>query len=250
MSSFWAVTRASFAELRRDPLSTFFSLVFPLFFLVMFWFLPTTPDAAGRPVPSMALGVPAVLTFALLNLGSIGTAAMLTQTRKDGALRSLGMTPLRREIYLLGQVPGRAVLALAMALLLVVVAALTGVLDLGRWWWAALGLLWGLGCSLALGLAAAARTTNVQVVGAASGLLCPVLLMICGVFLPLSILPTAVGTVARFLPFTYVGDWLRAGLTGQMLQFSWLAGLAVCAVWTGLGALAAWHFFRWEGGRS
>lgn len=250
MNSFWAVTRASFAELKRDPLSTFFSLVFPLFFLIMFWFLPSSPDVTGRPVSGMAFGVPAVLTFALLNLGSIGTAAMLTQTRKDGALRSLGMTPLRREIYLLGQVPGRAGLAVAMALLLMAVAAVTGVLDLGRWWWAVLGLLWGLACSLALGLAAAARTTNVQVVGAVSGLLCPVLLMVCGVFLPLTILPSAVGTVARFLPFTYVGDWLRAGLTGQVLQFSWLAGLAVCTVWTGLAGLAAWYFFRWEGGRS
>lgn len=161
MNSFWAVTRASFAELKRDPLSTFFSLVFPLFFLIMFWFLPSSPDVTGRPVSGMAFGVPAVLTFALLNLGSIGTAAMLTQTRKDGALRSLGMTPLRREIYLLGQVPGRAGLAVAMALLLMAVAAVTGVLDLGRWWWAVLGLLWGLACSLALGLAAAARTTNV-----------------------------------------------------------------------------------------
>lgn len=90
-----ALSLASFRELLRDPMTTGLGMVFPMSFIAMFLLLPDLPQPEGR-ISALAFGLPAILIFASLSLGLTGTAAPIVQLRKDGVLRSLGMTPVTR----------------------------------------------------------------------------------------------------------------------------------------------------------
>jgi ABC-2 type transport system permease protein len=76
-----------------------------------------------------------------------------------------------------------------------------------------------------------------------------------GVFFPLSVLPDALATAARFLPVTPVVELAQLGLLGQTwdgravdLAGVWAAApqpLAVLAGWLVVGSWAARSRFRW-----
>ncbi|SOE01327.1 ABC transporter permease [Blastococcus haudaquaticus] len=78
---------------------------------------------------------------------------------------------------------------------------------------------------------------------------------LCGLFFPLSLMPEALATAARYLPLTPVVELSRLGLSGRTwdgdvvdLAGAWSAAplpLAVLAGWLVVGAVLARRGFRW-----
>ncbi|MGY1762272.1 ABC transporter permease [Geodermatophilus sp. SYSU D00779] len=76
-----------------------------------------------------------------------------------------------------------------------------------------------------------------------------------GLFFPLSVLPDALGTVARLLPVTPVVELVQLGLTGRTWDGEVVAGaelwwaalgpLGTLLAWTVLAGLATARWFRW-----
>lgn len=240
------LSRASFLELVRDPVVSLLSLFFPLVFVGMYFVLPDLTLDGGERVSALTYGLPAIILLGALALGLSGTAAPMSQHRKDGVLRSLGMTPVTPGAYLLAQLPARMLVVVAETALIVLIAAATGTLHLrdGSLFLLAVGTC--IATTLSLGLLLGARSANPTLVGAVGGMLIPAILFSCGVFLPFRMMPPAIETFARFLPFTYVGDMLRHSLTGVTLAYSPLLGAGVCVAWTLLAGFLAVRIFRWS----
>ncbi|RRD47613.1 ABC transporter permease [Arachnia propionica] len=239
------LSQASFRELLRDPMATGLSMVFPMSFIAMFLVLPDLPQPEGR-ISALAFGLPAVLIFAVLSLGLSGTAAPMAQLRKDGVLRSLGMTPVTRSQYLWAQIPARLVVIGVEFLLIWVIAALSGSLALTSPALLTWAMVLAVATALTLGLLIGSRSDNPALVGAMAGLLAPGLLFLCGLFLPYRMMPIAVEYVGLCFPYTYVGDMLRHTLVGAQLQYSVIQGSLVCIAWTVVMGLLAWRGFRWD----
>ncbi|RLP11137.1 ABC transporter permease [Propionibacterium australiense] len=242
-----ALVRASVRELLRDRMVTGLAMAFPMMFIVMFLFLPDLPQPRGR-ISALDFGLPAVLIFAVLSLALTGTAAPMAQLRRDGVLRSLGMTPVTRGQYLWAQLPGRLVVIGVETGLICALAALTGSSH-----GSPLLLAWAVvlctASALSMGLLIGARTDNPALVGALSGLLAPGLLFLCGVFLPYRMMPSAVERIGLALPYTYVGDMLRAALAGTALEYPLARGSLVCIAWTVVMGLLAGRIFVWDTAR-
>lgn len=245
MKQMRALALASFKELVRDPLATGLGMIFPMTFIAMFLFLPDLPEPQGK-TSALAFGLPAVLIFSVLSLGLSGTAAPMAQLRKDGVLRSLGMTPVSRSQYLWAQIPARIVVIGVEFCLIWLVALVSGSLAMT----APVILLWAMvlcvTTSLPLGLLIGSRTDNPALVGAMAGILPVSLLFICGLFLPYRMMPAIIENIGLLFPYTYVGDMLRHTLVGMPLQYSLLQGSAVCVTWAVVMAILAWREFRWD----
>ncbi len=250
MKQIVALSKASFWELVRNPFLTGMTALFPLAFLIMYLLMPdfTLPD--GSTVRALAYGLPLILVFAILSLGLTGTGAPMTELRQQRVLRSLGMTPVTRSQFLWAQLPARIVVILAVLVLIVVIAALTGTMDLKS----PLLLLWATvlctAATLSLGLLLGATTAKVGLMSAAGGLLGPALLLLCGLWFPLAFFPDYMEFIASWFPFTYVGDMMRHGLIGTPLQYPVLLGSAVSIIWTAVMGVLAGRLFTWDNSKA
>lgn len=246
MSAFKALSKTVLIEIVREPMVLFLTVLFPLMFVLMFTFLPDLPTGGGATTSALAFGLPAVFIFAVLQLGLSGTASPLAQQRASGYLRSLAMTSLSQAMLLTAQIPGRLILVAIDLGLVVVIAAALGAFDPTSWALLLLAVVLCAAVSISLGLAIGASTSNAGLVGGVAGLLAPVLMFGTGLFLPLAMLPEWVAFVARGIPYTYIGDMLRASMAGVDQVYSVGVGTLVCLAWTVVASAIAIRFFRWE----
>ncbi len=191
--------------------------------------------------------LPGILVMAFLTLGLFGTAVPLITLRQRGTLRLLGLTPLSPLTFASAQIIARFLLALGQLTIVLVISyfalAKFPLANLpGIFLSALLGILMILAMGYVLGEVIPSAEAAGGLIG---GMLAPILLL-TGVMLPLSIMPPVFLTIARFIPFTYLGDALRQQITGSDLPVAPLLidNLVILAVTVILVALAV-LFFRW-----
>jgi ABC-type multidrug transport system permease subunit len=242
----WSLTRASFLELIRDPMVTGLAMLFPLAFIGMYLILPDLRITPQLTISALAFGLPSIILLGALALGLTGTAAPMVQHRRDGALRNIGMTPITPAMYLGAQVPARVLVIVAETLLILAIAALTGTLRISDPGLFLVAIALCIGTTLSLGIFLGSVSGNPTLVGAMGGMLIPGILFLCGVFMPFRMMPEWVETVAKLLPFTYVGDMLRHTISGVPLSYSLGLGVTICIIWSAAMALLAVKLFRWS----
>lgn len=200
------------------------------------------------PYDPLTAVLPTALLLCLLTMALFGTALPIITARRNGVLRLLGTTPLRRSTYVLGQAPARMAVLGAELLVLAGIALACGLIGVGS---AARVLVTGaLGtiAMFALAYLLASRMRNPDVASGIFGVLVPVVLFLSGSMVPTSILPPVFETVIRANPLTYLVDALTADLTGRPsvygLAVDWavLSGTAVVAI------LLAFRLFSWDDG--
>lgn len=237
---------ASWREMVRTPMTLFLSVLFPLCFVLMFAFLPDVSVSGGSTVSGLAFGLPAVLIFAMLSLGVMGTAAPMTVYRQRGVLRVFGCTPVSRLGFILAQVPVRFGVMIAEFVLIFVVGATAGEIDAGGLPAALLTLVLVAAAMLSLGFLLGGLLRSPELLGAIGGILMPVVLFASGVMLPMAMMPDAVRLGAKVLPFTYMGDLLRHQLLGVPAEFPlWLSYTVIVGTTAILVAITA-RTFRWD----
>jgi ABC-2 type transport system permease protein len=234
-----------FLEVRRmlrNRRTLMFIAVFPSLFFFMFGLSSRAgrvpaPDFAGYLMISMAVYGSMVGT-------TTGGAAVAVE-RSLGWTRQLRLTPLHPAAYIAIKVLTAMVLGFIAVATVFIVGAMSGVRLAPHVW--ALSFLAAWLSSLvfaAFGLFMGflLPSENVmQFVG-------PVLAVFAtfgGVFIPLSVLPPKVQTIAEFIPVYGVGQLARAPLTGG---FS-VAAIVNVATWTFLFALGAMILFYRDTGR-
>jgi ABC-2 type transport system permease protein len=234
----------------RSPIAAFFSLVFPLLFLVLIGALagnevidPTTGlRLAQFLMPAMAVFGTAMASFSTL---AIAVAA----DREAGVLKRLRGSPVPLAVYVAGRVIGTGVAALvSFALLLAVGITAYGVqIVWGKAPAALLTLALGIVCLAALGMAVAAVVRRAEAVGAVTnGLLVP-LAFISGVFSMGTELPDWLERFAALFPLRHLLEALTETFNPYTAGagFDWSA-LGVLVLWTVVGAAVAVRWFRWD----
>ena len=194
--------------------------------------------------PAVDWLLPGTLALAIIATGLVNLGIATAYERSYGVLKRLGGSPLGRTGLVAAKLAAVGAIVAIQAVLLIAVAAvigwrpgpgispvvLAGALALGTLTFAGLGLL-------------LAGTLRAEATLALANALFLVALLLGGVLVPTSSLPSALATVADLLPAAALSELLRVGfgLGGDAL------GAAVALAAWGLAALAlASRWFRWD----
>jgi ABC-type multidrug transport system permease subunit len=231
--------RYALLGLRRDLLSVFFAVVFPALLLVLFPSVFGSTTVHGLTMAQYLLA--GMMTYAVAVAGYVNLPESVANARAQGALRRLRGTPLPSAILVVGRVISALVVGLLSAGLLcvVAVAGLDVQLDPARLPAVLLGVVLGVSCFAALGLAVVALMRSARsVIAVTLGTLLP-LSFVSEVFVVgEAAMPPWLSTIADLFPLRHLMEVMltatRPGVDG--LGVAW-AHVAVVAGWT-LAALA------------
>ena len=236
---------------RRNPAAAFFTLVFPIMFLVIFSVIFGNNQmhlAGGVTVNVATFYVPAIATFSVITACYTNIAMGLTFSRDAGVLKRTRGSPLPAWVFLFG----RIVHSVLIALLLVAICAAFGALfyhatlptrTLPAF---VLTLVVGAAAFCALGVAMTAAIPNADAAPAVVNASILPLLFISNVFIPLNNPPAWLDFISKIFPVRHFADALIGSffaLSGSGLQGS---DLLIVGVWGLAGLLISLRFFSWE----
>lgn len=246
----WDQVRYANTGFWRTPIAAFFTLLFPLIFLLLIGTL------AGNEIidPTSVLRLAQFLTPAMAVFGTamaaFSTLAIsVAVDRQAGVLKRLRGTPVPAWVYVGGRIISAGYTALiGVAILVVAGVTLYGVdIIWSKVPAALLTLVVGISCLSALGLAVAALVNRTEAVSAVvNGLLIP-LAFISGIFATGNELPGWLDRIGTLFPLRHFVDAMSESFNPfhPGLGFEW-GSLAVMLAWTFVGAVVAVRFFRWD----
>ena len=235
----------------RNPASAFFTIVFPLMFLVIFNILfgNNEMDFEGGTVSLSTFYVPAIVVFALVGACYNNIAMYIAFSRDGGLLKRIRGTPLPPTALIAGYV----IHSVALAILLVAIVLAAGVLvydvDLPTTRMAAfiVTCIVGAATFCALGVAVANFIPNADAAPAIVNASILPLLFISDVFIPLSDAPAWLTTFANIFPVRHFATAMHESFhpfaTGSGFE---PVNLAVMGAWLVVSVVLAVRFFRWE----
>jgi ABC-2 type transport system permease protein len=236
---------------RRNPAAAFFTLVFPLMFLLIFSVIFGNNQmqvARGVTVSVATFYVPAIATFSVITACYTNIAMGLAFSRDAGVLKRTRGSPLPPWAFLFG----RIVHSVLIALLLVAICATFGAIfyhatlptrTLPAF---LLTLVVGAAAFCALGIAMTAAIPNADAAPAIVNASILPLLFISNVFIPLQNPPAWLDFVSKIFPIRHFADALVGSFfapSGSGLQGS---DLLVVGAWGLAGLLISLRFFSWE----
>jgi ABC-2 type transport system permease protein len=231
----------------REPMSAFFTLVFPLLYLFLFGIIsgnePTPQFGGQRTIDASIPGLTAVI---ICITGLMAINMTMSTYREKGVLRRLRTTPVSPLVVLVAQVIVVFVMT-ALGMLLLVIAG--NLVYHVRFEGNAFSLLAGFVLSslsfFALGFILASIMPTARSAWIVGMVLMYPMMFLSGAFFTVEILPTAIQKVSAFMPLTYVVNLLRGLWTGEpwgnhVLDVSVLVGMLL------IGIIVSAKTFRWE----
>jgi ABC-2 type transport system permease protein len=235
----------------RNPASAFFTLVFPLMFLVIFSVIfgsGTIEVARGVRVNVATFYVPAISAFSVITACYTNIAIGLTFARDSGGLKRIHGSPLPVWAYMFARITH----AVLIAILLVAICSAFGAifyhatLPTSTLPAFALTLVVGAASFSALGVAVTAVIPNADASPAVVNASVLPLLFISNVFIPLQNPPAWLDLVSKVFPIRHFAD----SLVGSFFQLSgsglYTNDLLVVGAWGIAGLVIAVRFFDWE----
>ncbi|MBI5157395.1 MAG: ABC transporter permease [Acidimicrobiia bacterium] len=236
----------------RTPVAAFFTIAFPLMFLLLFSviFGTGTFEITGRGVYSVAqFYAPALAVFAAAsatytNIG-VGTAI----SRDEGILKRFRGTPLPAWTYMAGLIGSGVWIAFIATLVMMSVGIVffDVNIEVAKLPAALLTFITGTACFAALGLAlAAASPTGDSAPAMANATILP-LAFLSDVFIAIDDPPEWLTAVGNFFPLRHFVQAFQDAFhpLTESPAFRW-EHLGVMATWAVVGTLLALKFFTWE----
>jgi len=247
MRSFLNLTWVNLKLYVREPVATFFTLVFPSLMVLLFGAMygnDPAPLFGGRG--SMDVSMPAYTAMILATVAFIGVPITLGGYREAGVLRRYKATALRPFTYILSDVVANLLMTLVGMVGLVLVGwLLYRVRFEGNVLTVIAGVVFCGLAMLAVGYLIASVAPNARTAQVVSMVIFYPMLFLSGAGIPLEIMPATIKKMASFLPLTYVvkllrGLWFGDSWGEHLLETAALGGILV------LGAALSARFFRWE----
>ena len=239
-TSFLAQFKVELLLMLRQGENLLVILVLPILLLVLFTSARIFPAGSVHPVEFL---VPGILTVALMSTGMVTLGISTAYQRYYRVLKRLGGSPLPRSALAAAKAAAVLVVEVVQVVLLLAIA------NFGLGWsthgsigLAVVVLLVGAVGFAGIGLALAGAVRAELTLGGANGLYL-LFLILGGVVLPVSHLPSFVQPLANLLPATALSSSLRAVLEGAAPA---AGNLALLGGWTAAALLAAGLWFRWE----
>lgn len=234
----------------RVPVAAFFTVAFPLMFLVLFNLLN------GDATIDSGLGfaqffTPAIAVFSIVTACYTNLVITTSMDRDEGILKRVLGTPLPPATYIGGRVLAASGIGLMSVLIMLVVGVVA--FDVEVLWsrlpLAALVLVVGAASWSALALAVAGLTSNGQAAPAIANATILPLAFISGIFFPVEAGPEWLATMAGFLPLRpFVAAFSEQWNPLLDSGFPWVE-LTVLLGWGVIGAWIAMRRFTWEPGK-
>ncbi len=249
----------------RTPIAAFFTLVFPLMFLVVFTAVFGNDRIDELGITTAQFYAPALAVFAAASATYTNLAVSTAIVRDEGILKRMRGTPLPPWVYMAGRIGSAVWIALlAVAMMMAVGVVLFSVEIFGDRLPAALATFAvGVCCFAALGLTVAALVRDGESAPAVANATLLPLAFLSDIFIPAVDPAPWLETVGNVFPLKHFAaafsDAFNPTLSGT--GWAWSAGpgeyaigehLAVMALWGIAGVAAALRFFSWEprGGES
>jgi ABC-2 type transport system permease protein len=238
-------------QLFRNPQASFFTVVFPLLFLVLFAGLS---QGAQVPVPGGKVAfaqyfTPSIATFAILSSCFTGLLIAIAMERDQLVLKRVRSTPLRPGIYIASRVAATVV----MGTLTTVVLFLVGIFAFGVHVYvrmlpaAIVSFVLGAATFAALAMAVSVLVPNGDAAPAISNAVALPMTFISGVFFPMQGAPTWLVKIADVLPMLHlVNAFDRAFDPFTRGSGFDVQELIPLAIWGLAAAVFAARRFRWE----
>ncbi len=240
----------------RTPVAAFFTLIFPLMFLIVFTLIFGNDEIPELGVTTAQFYAPALAVFGAVSATYTNLAIGTAIARDAGILKRVRGTPLPPWLYIAGRIGSACYLAaIAAAIMLTVGIIAFGVQLYGE---AVPSLLLtfavGVACWSALGMLAAAVSPSGDAAPAITNATLLPLAFISDVFIPPGPnTPTWLSTVADLFPLKPFAVAFQDAFNPQVVaaadswvdHFHW-AELGVMVVWGVAGVLLAVRLFRWE----
>ena len=236
----------------RNPAAAFFTIVFPLMFLLIFNLLFGSNDidyGDGRTASVSTFYVPGIVVFALTGACYTNIAMSIAYNRDGGLLKRIRGTPLPTAALIAGYV----IHSVAISVLLVGIVLAAGLLFFGvdvpttRLPAFLITLIVGAATFCALGVAVANFIPNADAAPAIVNASILPLLFISDVFIPMDDAPVWLTTFADIFPVRHFATAMHESFhpfaTGSGFE---PLSLAIMAAWLVAGVVLATRFFRWE----
>ena len=233
--------RAELMLVLRNGEQLLLTLVIPVLLLSFFSLVDVLPSGNQEPVDFL---LPGVVALAVMSTAMVSLGIATGFERSYMVLKRLGATPLRR---------GELVAAKMLSVFVIELLQLVILVPLG----VALGwhtgstdallvvpaVLLGTSAFAGVGLTLAGSLRGEINLAAQNGLYL-VLLLLGGMVIPMSSLPSPLRSTAELLPSSALADVLRDSFTGagSRVGFSWV----VLAVWSVTAPAVAARRFRWS----
>ena len=239
---------------RRNPPAAFFTVVFPLMFLVIFNLLfgDDEIEVGGGTTSASTFYVPAIAALAIISSCYTNIAISVSLTRDLGVLKRLRGTPMPPWAYFAGVIGHVTLLSVVLVVVIVVAGAVFYGVDVpGRTLPAlAVSVVVGAAAFSALGLALSGLIRNADASPAIVNATVLPLLFISDVFITPGTAPDWLGAIAEVFPVKHLSAALFAAFhpfeDGSGFR---LGDLAVLAAWGVAGVALALRWFRWEPAR-
>jgi ABC-2 type transport system permease protein len=246
MSVFVKLTRSELRLFLRDPVSAFFSVLFPTILVIILGSIPAfrehSPDLGGGRVIDLYVGISVVLVLAMLALQV--TPVTLATYRERGILRRLATTPVG---------PGRMLSAqLAMSMLTAVVSAGL-VLAVGRIAFGVplpdhfgsfvIGFLLCAAATFGVGLFIASVAPSGKAANSIGTLLFFPSMFFAGLWTPREVMPKVIQRIGDFTPLGAGERALHDAALGHWIN---PLSLTVLVAYMLVFGVAAAKVFRWE----
>lgn len=243
----------------RTPVAAFFTIGFPLMFLVLFTAIFGNDEISSLGVTTAQFYAPALAVFGAASATYTNLAVTTAIARDNGILKKIRGTPLPPSAYIAGRVGSAVLIALiAVVIMLGVGVVVYGVEIMASTLGAALvTLVVGAAAFAALGLMVAALVPNGDSSPAVANATLLPLAFVSDVFIVTEDSPGWMEALGNFFPLkhfaTAFGEAFNPTLSGSGFAWSGSATeyaiglhLAVIAAW-GIGAaLIAVRYFKWD----
>lgn len=235
----------------RNPAAAFFTVVFPLMFLVIFnlVFGEGEIEEYGRTVSTSNFYVPAIAAFSVITATYTNLAMNLTFARDEGILKRRRGTPLPTASFLVGKVLHCSLIALLLVAVVTVFGALFYDVELptGKLPALIVTVLVGAAAFSSLALAIQGFVPNADAAPAVINFSILPLLFISNIFIPLQDAPAWLETVSKIFPIRHLSEAMLTAFNpfDEGSGFEW-TNLGVVAIWGVSGLAIASRFFSWE----
>jgi ABC-2 type transport system permease protein len=232
---------------RRNPAATFFTVILPLIFLVIFTsiFGNQTLDTGAK---AATFYVPGILALAITSATAVNLAITMTARRERGVLKRVRGTPIPPWVFVVAQAIAAFVISVAMTVVIMVIGrVLYGVgLSLSAVPSLAVTLLIGASSFAAIGLALTTIIPSEDAAPAVTNAIMLPLYFISDVFIAGDQVPDWIRAVAGLFPIRHLSNALQDSFDpfadGPPLP---LAHWLVIATWGVVGLVVTLRWFRW-----
>lgn len=232
----------------RSPAATFFTVVLPLVFLVIFTSIFGNEIISSTGARVATVYVPGILALALISATFMNQAIVTVIKRESGVLKAMRATPLPPWVYVGGQVGSSVVLTALMTVLVIGIGRFIYGVEIQANALPSLFISLALGAIAfsAMGLAITCVCPSEQAAPAITNMCVLPLYFVSDVFIPSDNAPRWMIVVGDIFPIKHLAhalgrtfDPFVAGV--PMPGWRWL----VIAAWGAFGVLVAVRWFRW-----